>query len=204
VPCDPRAVTVCHEAAAPGQAKSVCGGERHSVIRLQSPSSSPGSPAAAQVRAPCARHQPTLIAAARSQTTASPRAVPPNDPPLRPRPGQPGPQRRIRGGSVPGIAGRADVMDHSAATPWTVCRAAAWAVDEFPSAWRTAGRTGSCAPRRLRWADARAGCSGVEGIFGVGLFRGRAATWRDGRRDGRPELASSRGSVGAGLFVLGR
>ena len=30
-----------------------------------------GSPAAAQVRVPCARHQPTLIAAARSQTTAS-------------------------------------------------------------------------------------------------------------------------------------
>jgi hypothetical protein len=31
-------------------------GKRHSVIRLQSPSSSPGSQAAAQVRAPCARH----------------------------------------------------------------------------------------------------------------------------------------------------
>jgi hypothetical protein len=46
-------------------------GERHSVIRLQNPSSSSGSPAAAQVRAPSARHQPTLIAAARSQTTAS-------------------------------------------------------------------------------------------------------------------------------------
>jgi hypothetical protein len=82
VPCDPRAVTVCHEVAAPGQATSGVRrllsrpnrsrrGERYSVIRLQSPSSSPGSLAAAQVRAPCARHQPTLIAAARYQTAAS-------------------------------------------------------------------------------------------------------------------------------------
>ncbi len=51
VPCDPRAVTVCHETAAPGQASQVSGG-RHSVILLQGPSSSPGSHAAAQVRAP--------------------------------------------------------------------------------------------------------------------------------------------------------
>jgi hypothetical protein len=76
-----RAVTVCHETAA-GRASQVSSGscrgrtgaagrERHSVIRLQSPSSSPGSPAAAQVRALCACHEPTLIAAARSQVTAS-------------------------------------------------------------------------------------------------------------------------------------
>ncbi len=59
VPCDPQAVTVCHshEAAAPGQARSGVRrllsrpdrsrrGERHSVLRLQSPLSSSGSAAA--------------------------------------------------------------------------------------------------------------------------------------------------------------
>jgi len=54
VPCDPRAVTVCHESAAHGQATSgvrrllsrpnrCLRGERYSVIPPQSPSSSPGS-----------------------------------------------------------------------------------------------------------------------------------------------------------------
>ena len=82
VPCDPRAVTVFDESAAPGQATSGVRrllsrpdrsrrGERHSVIPPQSPSSSPGSRPLPQVRAPCARHQTTLIAAARPQTTTS-------------------------------------------------------------------------------------------------------------------------------------
>ena len=60
--CDPRPVTVCHESAAPGQAKSGVRrlpsrpnrsrrGERHNVIPPQSPSSSPGSRPSASGRA---------------------------------------------------------------------------------------------------------------------------------------------------------
>src|SRR5262249_12978347 len=53
------------------QASLVFGGGRQSVIRLQSPSSSPGSRPLPRFEHHDARHEPTLIAAARSQMTAS-------------------------------------------------------------------------------------------------------------------------------------
>ncbi len=82
VRCDPRAVTVCHITAAPGRASQVSGGycpgrtgslcgERYSVIRLQNPSSSPWIPGLPKFEHHDDRHEPTLIAAARSQMTAN-------------------------------------------------------------------------------------------------------------------------------------
>jgi hypothetical protein len=72
----PQTVTVCHERAAPGQASQVSG-ERHRVIRLQSPSSSPGlhgtCPSSSIM---ISRHDRTWIATARPQMTVrSPRCT---------------------------------------------------------------------------------------------------------------------------------
>jgi hypothetical protein len=70
VPCHRRAVTVCYETAAPGQASQVSR-ERHSVTRRQSPHPHLDPRPLPNFEQHDACHKPTLIAATRSRMTAS-------------------------------------------------------------------------------------------------------------------------------------